>query len=316
MANLENVIKVSQNQYDTLINGGTVGGYSYDANAIYLITPSALGSSNQLIYINNNGDFAAGNSLPDAVSASASEVSGATEAKSITIGSTSWNLPSGGGDTSNCLQYGSQTTDSKSNPVFNFTDGTVTRGKLTVGTSSNKPYFKSENYNSSGTLLLSSYLNSDYLRFYPSGSTALYTEYKENAITRKNWFGTYTFTLPSTTGTIALTSQLTSLYRHEITGFSVGSTAHSITLISTHSTSIFLRNPPTTEDFKKTIIIGYDATVSRPILWIDNKVLLTETVNNGFYITCLQNTAGSNTVSFSKMELTLTGTGSDTVTQL
>ena len=41
MANLEKVIKVTQSQYNTLVNGGsiTVGGvtYTYDSNAIYLI---------------------------------------------------------------------------------------------------------------------------------------------------------------------------------------------------------------------------------------------------------------------------------------
>lgn len=308
MANLSNVIKISKTDYETLVGGGTITKngvtYSYDPNAIYLIAPEAVGSASQPIYINNNGDFVAGNTipsavtsinglsggslttplvvtggdsasvgkialdranagqitdaststlfgfttnnattltighnsyavnlrgsgtrpqykgsdlalysdLPSAVSASASEVSGATEAKSITIGSTSWNLPSGGGDTSNCLQYGSQTTDSKSNPVFNYTDGTVTRGTLTIGTSDNKPFFQSQNYNSSGTLLLSSKLNSDSITFYGSGSTSAYTEYKNSSIVRATGFGTFTFTLPSKTGTLALTSDVPGFY--------------------------------------------------------------------------------------------------------
>ena len=37
MANLTNVVKVTQAQYSTLINGGTVSGHSYDPDAIYLV---------------------------------------------------------------------------------------------------------------------------------------------------------------------------------------------------------------------------------------------------------------------------------------
>lgn len=37
MANLKNVVKVTQAQYDTLKSGGTVSGQTYDANNIYLV---------------------------------------------------------------------------------------------------------------------------------------------------------------------------------------------------------------------------------------------------------------------------------------
>ena len=37
MANLSKVVKVTQEQYNTLINGGEVGGQTYDANAMYLV---------------------------------------------------------------------------------------------------------------------------------------------------------------------------------------------------------------------------------------------------------------------------------------
>lgn len=72
MANLSKVIKISKADYDTLLGGGTItkGGqtYSYDANAMYLITPSAVGSASQPVYINSNGEFVAGNSIPTATS--------------------------------------------------------------------------------------------------------------------------------------------------------------------------------------------------------------------------------------------------------
>lgn len=37
MANLSKVVKVTMAQYETLVNGGTVSGQTYDANAIYLV---------------------------------------------------------------------------------------------------------------------------------------------------------------------------------------------------------------------------------------------------------------------------------------
>ena len=37
MANLSKVVKVTKAQYNTLVNGGTVSGQTYDANAIYLV---------------------------------------------------------------------------------------------------------------------------------------------------------------------------------------------------------------------------------------------------------------------------------------
>ena len=37
MADLSNVIKVTQAQYDTLLSGGSVSGHTFDANAIYFI---------------------------------------------------------------------------------------------------------------------------------------------------------------------------------------------------------------------------------------------------------------------------------------
>lgn len=44
MANLTNVIKVTQEQYETLVGGGSIskGGvtYKYDANAMYLVDGS------------------------------------------------------------------------------------------------------------------------------------------------------------------------------------------------------------------------------------------------------------------------------------
>ena len=44
MADLSNIIKVTQTQYNTLINGGSItkGGvtYTYDANAMYLVENS------------------------------------------------------------------------------------------------------------------------------------------------------------------------------------------------------------------------------------------------------------------------------------
>ena len=43
MADLSNVIKVTQSQYTTLKNGGTVGGYTYDANALYLVDEPSEG---------------------------------------------------------------------------------------------------------------------------------------------------------------------------------------------------------------------------------------------------------------------------------
>ena len=41
MADLSNIIKVTQAQYDTLKNGGTVGSHTYDENAIYLVDEPA-----------------------------------------------------------------------------------------------------------------------------------------------------------------------------------------------------------------------------------------------------------------------------------
>ena len=45
MADLSNVFKVSKTQYDTLVNGGTVSGYGYDSNAIYLVDEPGEGYS-------------------------------------------------------------------------------------------------------------------------------------------------------------------------------------------------------------------------------------------------------------------------------
>ena len=36
IGNLETIIKISRENYEILINGGTVGGYSYDPEAMYL----------------------------------------------------------------------------------------------------------------------------------------------------------------------------------------------------------------------------------------------------------------------------------------
>lgn len=40
MAQLKDIFKVTQSQYDTLVNGGTVGSHTYDSNAIYLVEGS------------------------------------------------------------------------------------------------------------------------------------------------------------------------------------------------------------------------------------------------------------------------------------
>lgn len=37
IGNLETIIKISRENYEILINGGTVGGYSYDPEAMYLV---------------------------------------------------------------------------------------------------------------------------------------------------------------------------------------------------------------------------------------------------------------------------------------
>ena len=37
VGNLDTIIKISKANYEILINGGTVGGYSYDPNAMYLV---------------------------------------------------------------------------------------------------------------------------------------------------------------------------------------------------------------------------------------------------------------------------------------
>lgn len=69
MANLSKIIKISKSDYDTLAGGGSITKsgqtYTYDADAIYLITPQAVGSASQPIYINSNGDFVAGDEIPD-----------------------------------------------------------------------------------------------------------------------------------------------------------------------------------------------------------------------------------------------------------
>lgn len=40
MAQLKDIFKVTQSQYDTLVDGGTVGSHTYDSNAIYLVEGS------------------------------------------------------------------------------------------------------------------------------------------------------------------------------------------------------------------------------------------------------------------------------------
>lgn len=42
MAQLKDIFKVTQSQYDTLVNGGTVGSHTYDSNAIYLVEGSGV----------------------------------------------------------------------------------------------------------------------------------------------------------------------------------------------------------------------------------------------------------------------------------
>ena len=67
MANLSKIIKISKTDYDTLAGGTPITKdgvtYNYDANAVYLVTPTAVGSSTRPIYINNSGEFVAGSQL-------------------------------------------------------------------------------------------------------------------------------------------------------------------------------------------------------------------------------------------------------------
>lgn len=37
IGNLDTIIKISRENYEILINGGTVGGYTYDPEAMYLV---------------------------------------------------------------------------------------------------------------------------------------------------------------------------------------------------------------------------------------------------------------------------------------
>jgi len=90
---LTNIVKVTKSQYETLVQGGTVSGKTYDPNAVYFVDPIQVGDTTIPVYIASNGEFTACSGYTVSAAGTANKIllgtaSGAPVWASSSIGST------------------------------------------------------------------------------------------------------------------------------------------------------------------------------------------------------------------------------------